>query len=62
MLDTKSNFLECMKDHYMNDEVVSPEDVREAELSINDHVRSWVKPLILVQTQEQVKLQGVIER
>ena len=43
VLDTKTNFLECMKEHYMKDEVVSPDKVRDAEHVINNHARSWIK-------------------
>lgn len=40
VLDTKENFLNCMKDHYMKDKVVTPSEVRDAEKIINDYTRS----------------------
>ena len=43
VLDTKENFLNCMRDHYSSDKIVTPDEVRESEKHINDHVRSWVK-------------------
>ena len=43
VLDTKENFLLCMKDHYIHDKVVEPSEVREAEKIINDRTRSVIK-------------------
>ena len=43
VLDSKVNFLQCMKEHYTKDKVVTPGDVREAEKVLNDRVRSMIK-------------------
>ena len=43
VLDTKENFLLCIKDHYSKDKVVSPEEVRKTELHMNNYSRSWAK-------------------
>ena len=37
VLDTKENFLLYIKDHYSKDRVVSPEEVRRAELHMNNN-------------------------
>ena len=43
VLDTKTNFLECMSEHYTSHRVVSAKEVRDAENMINDHSRSWMR-------------------
>ena len=41
VLDSKENFLNCMEEHFSMDRIVTPEEVREAESRLNDHVRAW---------------------
>ena len=41
VLDTKENFLKCMKEHYEGDQVVTPDQLRKAEKNINDHAKAW---------------------
>ena len=41
VLDTKTNYLRCMKEHYISDPVSNAEEVRKAEKVLNNHVRAW---------------------
>ena len=43
VLDTVSNYLDGMKEHYMKDPVVNFSDVRNGEKEINNHVKMWSK-------------------
>ena len=45
VLDTKENFLQCMEEHYGMDKVVTPEEVRKAEVLLNYHARAWMKAM-----------------
>ena len=45
ILDTKENFLSCMEEHFGADRVITPEEVRQAEKVINDHVRAWCRTM-----------------
>ena len=45
VLDTRANFLECMKPHYEGDRVISYERVLQSEPLINNHTKAWVKVL-----------------
>ena len=40
VLDTKENFLLCMREHYEKDEIVTPEIVRKGEFNLNNYSRS----------------------
>ena len=42
-LDTVTNYIECMQEHVRKDTVVTPDRVREGELIMNNHSRSWVR-------------------
>ena len=42
-LDTIDNYSECMREHIVKDQVVTPGVIREAEKNLNNHSRSWVR-------------------
>ena len=43
VLDTKENFIECMKEHFESDKIVTPEEVRAAEIKMNHYSKMWCK-------------------
>ena len=43
VLDTKENFLECMREHFSGDREVGPDEVRKSEKMINIHSRAWCR-------------------
>jgi hypothetical protein len=45
VLDTKINFLMCMKKHYEGDDVASMDAIKEAETTINHTARIWTNIL-----------------
>ena len=55
VLDTKENFLDMMKEHFENDEIVEPEVVRDAELKLNNEARSLARVINLGTAQGHLK-------
>ena len=47
VLDTRENFLECMKPHYEEDQIVGYDSVLRSESTLNNHSRAWAKLLNL---------------
>ena len=45
VLDTKDNYLDGMREHFELDPIVTTQEVREAELSLNNHARAMVSML-----------------
>ena len=45
MLDTRENFLECMKAHYEKDQEVQYRTVLQSEPTLNNHTKAWAKLL-----------------
>ena len=43
VLDTIENFLNGMSEHYVKDPIVTYDDVRKGEITLNDHVKMWCK-------------------
>ena len=43
VLDSKENYLKVMREHFINDSVITLEDVRKTEKLLNNHARSWVR-------------------
>ena len=46
-LETVQNYIQCMNDHVKDDEVVTPDRVREAEVVLNNHARTWVRMMAI---------------
>jgi hypothetical protein len=55
VLDTKTNFLESMSEHFRNDDEVSIEDVKNAEVDINNTARVFADILNLGKGTGQAK-------
>ena len=52
-LDTKANYLSCMEEHFKDDPISTPEEVRQAELLLNNTARSMSRILNIGKGQNQ---------
>ena len=43
VIDSKDNYLKAVREHFINDPVITLEDTRKAEKLLNNHARSWVR-------------------